>query len=211
MRSFAALAIALAAAIAAPLAEGASGHERRLGAEVAVLAGDARRLGEPLADAQRPGLLARIGGGLAGLPLLIRQAREANPALAAPPQRALAAARAALGRQDLSRLSTALHSLARVYPFDAAGILPAEATPERLRVGEAIHKSTCAGCHDNPDRQGALPAHDLFAWARTMPATEFAARLYAGVRGDTLSARANPFGAAELAALIAYYRESRER
>jgi mono/diheme cytochrome c family protein len=202
VRSFAALAaLALATAIAIPRAESAGERERRLGAEVAVLLGDARRLSEPLPDAQRAGLVARMRGGLAGLTLLIRQAREANPTLAAPPPQALAAARAALDRQDPPRLAAALRSLARIYPFDAAAILPAEATPERLRTGEAIHRSTCAGCHHD----------DLFIWARTMPAVEFAARLYAGVRGDALTARANPFGTAELAALIAYYREARGR
>lgn len=210
MRPFAALAVALAATIAAPRAEAAGEHERRLGAEVAVLLGDARRLGEPLADAQRAGLVARIKGGLSGVPLLIRQARGNNAALPAPPPQALGAVRAALDGDDAKRLAAALSVLARIYPFDAAGILPADATPERLRIGEAIHKTTCAGCHDHPDAGGALPAHDLFGWARTMPAAEFAARLYAGVRGDPLTARANPFGAAELAALIAYYRGARE-
>jgi mono/diheme cytochrome c family protein len=74
----------------------------------------------------------------------------------------------------------------------------------RNRHGE----TTCAGCHDRADPPGSLPARKLFHWARKMPPLEFAARLYAGVRGDALTARANPFGAAELAALLAYYRES---
>ncbi|MGB3938012.1 MAG: hypothetical protein WBL29_20150 [Burkholderiales bacterium] len=165
---------------------------------MAALLGDARRLSEPLPDAQRSRLVARISGGLEGLLLLVRRARESNPAL--PPQ-ALPAVRAALDGENPSRLAAALSTLARIYPFDDAGILPAEATPERLRVGVAIHESTCAGCHHD----------DLFAWARSMPATEFAARLYTGVRGDALTARAISFGAEELAALIAYHREARAR
>jgi mono/diheme cytochrome c family protein len=213
VRAIAAAAIGLAAATGgAPRAEATGEHERRLGAEVAVLLGDARRLSEPLPDRQLAGLVARIKGGLASLPLLIRQARENNPALAAPPPRALDGVRAALDRRDPPALRDALSTLARIYPFDTAGILPAQATPERLRAGRAIHKSTCAGCHDHPDGGSALPAHDLFGWARAMPTEEFAARLYAGVRGDALSARANPFGVEELAALIAYYyREAHER
>lgn len=207
----AALALAAAVTVAVQRAEAAGEYERRLGAEVAVLLGDARRLTGSIPDSQRAGLVARIKGGLAGLPLLIRQARDGNPALPAAPHQAIAGVRAALDRQDPPQLAAALAALARLYPFDAAGILHAEATPERLRMGAAIHKTTCAGCHDDPDSRGALPAHNLFRWARTMPPAEFAVRLYAGVRGDALTARANPFGAAEIAALIAYYREARER
>ena len=109
--------------------------------------------------------------------------------------------------RNLSGVISMLAAMARAYPFDVAGILPAEATPERLRIGKAIHDETCAGCHDHPDPEAALPAPNLFRWARTMPAAEFAARLYAGIRGDALTALANPLGAAEMAALIAYYRE----
>ena len=98
-----------------------------------------------------------------------------------------AEARAALDSQDRSRLVAALAALARIYPFDAAGILPAEATPERLRMGEAIHEATCAGCHDHPDTRGSLPAHNLFRWARTLPAAEFAARACTRASAETPS------------------------
>lgn len=202
------LAAAVVTAAAGPAAA-AGEYERRLGAEIAIIAGDARRLAELVPESQRAGIVARIKGGLTGLPLLIRQARESNPRLPKPPSKAVAAARHALGEGNLPELSTTLATLARAYPFDAAGILPADPTVERLRIGKAIHDETCAGCHDNPDPQAMLPAHDLFRWARAMPAEEFAARLYAGVRGDALTALANPLGAAELAALIAYYREGK--
>ena len=210
LRAMALALAAVAAAAATHRVEAVSEHERRLGAELAVLAGDARRLAESMPESQRSGLTARIKGGLSGLPLLMRQARDSNSALPAAPQQTFAEIRAALDRQDPSRLAAALAALARTYPFDAAGILPAEATPERLRVGEAIHKETCAGCHDYPDTRGFLPAHNLFRWARTMPAAEFAARMYAGLRGDPLTGLANPFGAVDIAALIAYYREGQE-
>jgi mono/diheme cytochrome c family protein len=191
-------------------ADAAGEHERRLGAEVAVLLGDARRLAEPMPEPQRAGIVARIEGGLAGLPLLVRQARETDPALPPLSRDGLAGTRKALTERNLLAVISGLATLARSYPFDGAGILPAEATPERLRIGKAIHEETCAGCHDHSDPKAALPAPNLFRWARAMPAIEFAARLYAGVRGDALTALANPFGAAEMAALIAYYREGRE-
>jgi mono/diheme cytochrome c family protein len=204
------LALAAALGSAAGPAHAAGEHERRLGAEVAVLLGDARRLAEPMPEPQRAGIVARIAGGLAGLPLLVRQARETNSALPPLSRDGLAGIRNALTERNLLAVISGLAALARSYPFDAAGILPAEATPERLRIGKAIHDETCAGCHDHSDPQAELPAHDLFRWARVLPAGEFAARLYAGVRGDALTALANPFGAEELAALIAYYREGRE-
>ncbi len=201
---------ALALAVAIPAANAAGEHERRLGAEVAVLLGDARRLAEPMPEPQRVGLVLRIKGGLAGLPLLVRQAREISPDLPGSPPRAIAEIREALDGRNLFGVISGLAAMTRAYPFDVGGILPAEATPERLRIGEAIHKETCAGCHDYPDSQAVLPAQDLFRWARVMPPAEFAARLYAGIRGDALTALANPLGAAEMAALIAYYRENQK-
>lgn len=202
--------LALAAAVATAAvgdARAAGEHERRLGAEIAVLVGDARRLTEPMPEPQRAGIVERIAAGLGGVPLLIRQARETNPSLPPVPREDLAAIWKALAERQLAAVLAGLAALARRYPFDAAGILPAEATPERLAAGKAIHDTTCAGCHDHTDAGATLPAHDLFRWAKTMPEGEFAARLYTGVRGDALTALANPFGAEDLAALFAYYRQ----
>lgn len=198
--------LALAAAVSAA-ASAAGEHDRRLGAEAAILLGDARRLAAPAPEPQRVGLVARIRGGLSGLPLLVRQARESNPALPPLASGSLADIRKALAEGNLQDAIAGLAALSRAYPFDTSGILPADATPERLRLGRSIHQETCAGCHDRPDEHAALPAHDLFRWARALPEMEFAARLYAGVRGDALTALANPLGAAEIAALIVYYRE----
>lgn len=208
-RLLAGLALAAAVATAAGAARAAGEAERRLGAEIAVLLGDARRLTEPMPDAERAGVVGRITGGLGGLTLLIRQARAANPDLPPAPRDGFAGLRKSLAERNLVAVVSGLAALGRSYPFDATGILPAEATPERLGLGKAIHETTCAGCHDHPDSGAPLPAHDLFRWARTMPAGEFAARLYTGVRGDALTALANPFGSEDLAALFAYYREGR--
>lgn len=199
--------LALAAAAVSAVAHAAGEHDRRLGAEAAIMSGDARRLADPASEPRRAGIVARIRGGLSGLPLLVRQARETNPALPPLVPGALDDIRHALAEGNLQDVIAGLTALSRAYPFDASGILPADATPERLRLGRSIHQETCAGCHDRPDEQAALPAHDLFRWARALPEMELAARLYAGVRGDALTALANPFGAAEIAALIAYYRE----
>ena len=188
-------------------ANAAGEHERRLGAEVAVLLGDARQLTESMPELRRTGLVLRIKGGLAGLALLVRQARETNPALPALPLDAAGGIRQALDGQNWPLAVSSLAALAQAYPFDPGGILSAEATPQQLRIGKAIHEQTCAGCHDNPDADAMLPAQKLFGRARTMTDIEFAARLYASVRGDALTALANPLGASEMAALMAYYRQ----
>ena len=202
---------AVVATAAAGVARAAGEYERRLGAEIAVLVGDARRLTEPMPEPQRAGIVERIAAGLGGLPLLIRQARETNSNLPPVPREDMAAIRKALAERQLVVVLAGLAALARSYPFDTAGILPAEATPERLAAGKAIHETTCAGCHDHTDAGAMLPAHDLFRWARVMPEGEFAARLYTGVRGDALTALANPFGTEDLAALFAYYRAGPEK
>ncbi len=167
--------------------------------------GDIRRLSEPAHASEHAGVELRIKGAVAGLPLLIRQSRDSNPTLP-PAGEAISALREAVRVQDWPRAQSALAQLAIAYPFDARLLVSAEPIAERIAAGEAIHEEACAGCHDAPGADSVLPARNLSQWARTMPAEEFAARLFAGIRGDALTGLANPFGAAELAALLAFYR-----
>ena len=194
------------AAVCCCTAAGADGngkHERRLAAELVVMAGDIRRLaldeGGPL---ERKGLEQRVAGALAPLPLLLRRAQGA-PA-------SVAALRATHGRRDWRKLLGQLGTLKKRHPFDARRLLGAVPTKEVLALGASIHTSTCAGCHDTPSGEDTLlPAKNLSAQLKSMPREEFAARLLLGVRGDQSTALANPFSDAELAALIAWYGETR--
>jgi mono/diheme cytochrome c family protein len=190
--------LACAAAVLSAAAAAQGEHERLLAAELTVMAGDLRRIRSadelPL---HREGLRARLAGALSSLPLLLR--RAGADAAAVPPLRA------ALAKGDWRRLAAGIDSLRRGHPFDAGAFLPREATQERLRLGEAIHRQACAGCHDAPATDTPLPAFDLFEQAKRTPRAEFAARLLIGVRGDRGSAWRNPFGALELGALLAYY------
>lgn len=203
------LALAAAAFSAAAAAQGE--HERRLAAELTVMLGDLRRIEANSESPQhREGLHARLAGALASLPLLLR--RAAGDAAAVP------LLRAALARRDWRALRSGLGTLQRKHPFDAGTLLPAQATPERLRLGEAIHRQACAGCHDDqrkspwdaPVADTKLPAFNLFEQARRTPRAEFAARLLIGVRGDRSTAWRNPFSDLELGALLAYYEEGKQ-
>jgi mono/diheme cytochrome c family protein len=177
-------------------------HQRRLAAELAVMAGDVRRLAGGSGPAQqREGLQARLAGALSSLPLLMRRA-GADPV-------PVAALRSALARNDLDAVMTGLSALRRSHPLDLRGVLPAPPTAERLRLGEVIHRQSCAGCHDVPVADSKLPALDLFQQAGAMSREEFAARLLAGVRGDRTTAYRNPFSDLEIGALLAYYESVR--
>lgn len=191
--------LACAAAALCSVAAAAQGeHERRLAAELAVMAGDLRRIRSPdELPLHREGLRARLAGALSSLPLLLRQA-GADPA-------AVPALRQSLARSDWRALRAGLDALTKRHPFAAGALLPQAATPERLRLGEAIHRQACAGCHDAPAADTKLPAFNLFEQSKRMPRTEFAARLLLGVRGDRGSAWRNPFSDLELGALLAYY------
>lgn len=172
-------------------------HSRQLAAGLAVMAGDVRQLaagGKPL---RQEGLRARVAGDLSSLPLLLRRAGGA--AASVPPLRV------ALVRGDWRSLEQGLAVLRRRHPLDLRTLLPVASTPERLRLGEAIHRQTCAGCHDASTTDTNLPALNLFEQSRHMPREEFAARLIIGVRGDVITAYRNPFSDLELGALIAYY------
>ena len=197
MRSRLGLALVAGAASAArAFAQGE--HERRLAAELTIVAGDVRRLEAAGESPPRiEGLRARIAGALSSLPLLLRQA-GADPA-------PVPALRTALARQDWRALRARLEELRARHPFDATPWAFAAPTPERLRAGAAIHRQTCAGCHDAPPGDAKLPALELRAMARAMPREEFAARLLVGVRGDRSTAYRNPFSDLELSALVAWY------
>lgn len=196
LRQVLACAAAAAAVSAAAAAQGE--HERRLAAELVVMAGDLRRLETNAEPPQhREGLRARLAGALSSLPLLLRRAgAEAS---------AVPSLRAALAKRDWRALRAGLDALKKKHPFAAGALLPQAATPGRLRLGEAIHRQACAGCHDAPAADTKLPAFDLFDQAKRTPRAEFAARLLIGVRGDRGTAWRNPFSDLELGALLAYY------
>lgn len=198
LRFLLALALALAAAVFSAAAAAQDEHQRRLAAELTVMLGDVRRIETAAEPPQhREGLHARLAGALSSLPLLLR--RAAGDAAAVPPLRV------ALAKRDWRALRAGLGALQRKHPFDAGTLLPAQATPERLRLGEAIHRQACAGCHDAPATDTKLPAFNLFEQAKRTPREEFAARLLIGVRGDRSTAWRNPFSDLELGALLAYY------
>jgi len=162
------------------------------------MAGDARRLmtgdGGPL---EREGLVKRLNGALSSLPLLLRKA-NGDP-------KPVVAMRESLVRRDWRAFSATLATLKQRHPFDARSLLVAVPTPEILKLGASIHRTTCAGCHDAPSQDSLLPAKNLTAQLAAMPREEFAARLLLGVRGDRTTAWRNPFSDLELSALIAYY------
>lgn len=197
MRARLVLAFAAWAALV-PQAAAQGEHERRLAAELTILAGDVRLLGEAgLPPLRTEGLRERVAGALSSLPLLLRHAGgDAGT---------VAVLRDNWARSDWRALRAALDDLRRRHPFDARGLLPVQATPAQRAVGETIHRTTCAGCHDAPAADTKLPALDLHAQAKRMPREEFAARLFLGVRGDRSTAYRNPFSDLELAALVAWY------
>lgn len=199
--------LVLALAATAAFATGAAAqdeHRRRLAADLLVIAGDAARLAAATdTPLQRDGLRARVVGELSALPLLMR--RAGGEASVVPGLRDAAA------RGDWQALRSGLEALQRRYPHDLDAVASADPTPERLRLGQAIHAQACAGCHDAPAIDTRWPARNLFEQAAAMPRAEFAARLYLGVRGDRSTAYRNPFSDLELGALLAWYYASGTR
>jgi len=194
--------LAFAAAVFSAAAAAQGEHERRVAAELAVMLGDLRRIQSPdELPLHREGLHARLAGALSSLPLLLRRA-GADPSV-------VPTLRAALAKRDWRALRTGLETLQRKHVFETFSLLPREATPGRLRLGEAIHRQACAGCHEAPASGTLLPAFNLFEQARRTPRAEFAARLLIGVRGDRSTAWRNPFSDLEIGALLVYYQKGK--
>lgn len=176
---------------------------RRLGAELAILAGDARRLvhDSSLGPREREGLVLRLRGALASLPLSLRRAgADAGP---------VSSLRAAIADSDWRGFLALSLQLSQRHPF-SADFLKRPVTPQSIAQGAALHRAVCAPCHDVDWGDVPLPAKRLTVQARSMPLPEFAARLWLGVRGTREQAYANPFTAEELASLLAYYTQSRQ-
>ncbi len=194
----------LAAAAAFSAAARASDeHHRRLAAELLVVAGDARSLAlGTLPPGRREGVRARVAGALSSLPLAIRRVGGDT----APVAVLAAAAR----RGDWRAFVAGAEALQRSYPHDLHSIVAPERSPARVRVGESIHRESCAGCHDATQPDGAQPvpglaARNLYEQFAATPRDEFAARLLLGVRGDRSTAYRNPFSDLELGALMLWY------
>lgn len=174
-------------------------HERRLAAELMVLAGDVRRVtATTLPPLERAGLERRIVGSLSSLPLLLRRTGRSRDDVSA--------LRIAADRKNWPALLKGVEALKRRVPFIAERLLGSPASEETLARGAALHRSTCAACHDTPAPDDTfLPAKNLTEQMKSMPREEFAARLWLGVRGDRITGYANPFSDSELAALIVHY------
>lgn len=199
------LAAALVCAGAA-IAHAQGEDERRLAAELLTMQGDLRRLADPaVAPAWRQGLRHRIAGALSSLPMLMRRAGAS-----AEPAENLAGT---WSRGDMAGAAALLDGMTARHRLDLSRVLPADA--ELAPRGRAIHEEICAGCHaegaDAAKTDEPLPALDLPAFTRSMPAEEFAARLVNGVRGDRLTTLANPFPDRDLAAMLAFYLADRTR
>jgi hypothetical protein len=183
-------------------------RERRLAADLIVISGDLRRLGdETFSEIHRRGLWRRIQGGVAVLGLEIRQARNMNPLLPPSPPGLLDAVFQSARSQDIDGVRTEIAELSRLYPFRALGILPADGRPAGIDRARSIYESYCAGCHDDPDMDVARPAWNLFSLALKISQRELAARLIVGVRGDSLMALDNPLTDAEISTLVAFLRK----
>lgn len=191
---------------AAPKAWADGESARRLGAELIVMKADSHRLQEiGVSVLHRTGLEDRLRGGLAVLPLLIGAARNTSPFYPAMMPETFSQIRESMDSGDWIAVADLLGVLTEIYPFTAAGILPADTRPTAIQRAAAIDEAYCAGCHDSPDLDVPRPAWNLADLAKRMPALEIAARLVIGVRGDAMTGLDNPLTDHEMSALLAYY------
>ena len=120
--------------------EAASVAENRLAAELIVMKGDLRRIGEftslPLIQ---KGLKDRLLGASAPLSLVIRRARENNSALPFPPENSVAGLQRALVEENFSEATFWVDELLSVFPFEPKSIFPINKTKSSRIKAEALH------------------------------------------------------------------------
>jgi len=189
------------------LAEGE--HSRRAATELLVLRGDVRKLTQNnLSDLHIIGLKDRIGGGLAGLEIMLRLADQQAGIKPVDYSTVLDNLRTSWRASDFTALADRLSDLQSTHPFRATGILPIQATTSALTAAKELHEDLCAGCHDDPDLDVPRPAYNLFEDAQQLSGREFAARMSVGVRGDRITGIDNPLTDAQISALMFYYKST---
>ena len=182
-------------------------HGRRAATELLVLNGDVQKLtNNKLSGLHIKGLKDRIGGGLAGLEIMLRLADQEVGREPVDYTLDLEKIRNSWLAQDITLMSTGLDKLLTTHPFKANAILPAKATKTALAAAKNLHEELCAACHDEPDLEVSRPAFNLFKEARQLPANEFAARMMVGVRGDRVTGIDNPLMDSQISALLHYYK-----
>ena len=182
-------------------------HGRRAATEILVLSGDVQKLAnKKLSGLHIKGLKDRIGGGLAGLEILLRlsdQEAGRKPVTYTPDLKKI---RKSWLAHDLAAMASDLDRLQTMHPFDASRILSAKVSNNNKTIAKNLHEELCAACHDEPDLEVLRPAFNLFREARRLPANEFAARMIVGVRGDRVTGIDNPLTDPQISALIYYYK-----
>jgi hypothetical protein len=182
-------------------------HSRRAATELLVLRGDIQKLTKNnLSGLHIKGLKDRIGGGLAGLEIMLRLADQEAGKKPIDYIPDLNNIRKSWGAFNLTALADGLDRLQTIHPFAASGILPAKATISAMAAAKNLHEDLCAACHDEPDLEVPRPAFNLFKEAQQLPESEFAARMSVGVRGDRITGIDNPLTDAQISALISYYK-----
>ena len=201
------LAIAIATFGLTPSASAQGEHGRRAATELLVLNGDVQKLAnEKLSGLHIKGLKDRIGGGLAGLEIMLRLADQEAGREPVDYTLDLQNIRKSWLANDLASMSTSLDKLLTMHPFDSSGAFPSKAAKASLIAAKLLHDELCAACHDEPDLEVSRPAFNLFKEARRLPANEFAARMMVGVRGDRVTGIDNPLSDSQISALISFYR-----
>ena len=191
-----------------PISAKAEGeHSRRAATELLVLNGDIQKLAnKKLSGLHIKGLKDRIGGGLAGLEILLRLADQEAGRKPVDYTLDLKIIRKSWLTHDLASMASGLDKLLTIHPYNGSGIRPGKATKAALATAENLHEELCAACHDEPDLDVSRPAFNLFKEVQRLPANEFAARMMVGVRGDRVTGIDNPLSDTQISALIYYYK-----
>lgn len=183
-------------------------HSRRAGAELRVMAGDVKLLttltNNDTDALQQEGLGSRIRGALAAIDILMRLADQEAGRDARSYKNAVHTALEHLDNNRLAELGKILSGLTINLPLVQPSYQPTDVS---IKAARGLHQQQCAACHDHPNRKVARPAYNLYTQISSMPEIEFYARMLVGVRGDRVTGIDNPLTDAQIASLIAVYRE----
>jgi len=179
-------------------------HTRRAATEIRVIIGDLRRLqATDTSTIHKTGLNDRIQSGLASLDILLRLAdQETGSAIKQYSAEVLKLSKW-ISNSEFDKAISILDQWQDSYPLNLIRL--STGNDGNHELARKLHQDLCAACHDNPVIEVERPAYNLFDEANELAYSEFLARLFLGVRGDSVTGIDNPLSDYEISALLNFY------
>ncbi|MFT7675146.1 MAG: hypothetical protein ACI845_003566 [Gammaproteobacteria bacterium] len=178
---------------------------RLCAAGIVVLSADIRSLDSArLSEHERNWLNQRIDGQSGTLSWLCLRHASLNNINKNPVRRKFEILRSNISDQNWQEVSQIITDLGKIFPLHLATFKTENLSNEALKETANIYLKYCNGCHVNSRPEQDPPIYSLVSMAKTLPPTEFLARMIMGVHGTSEIALRNPLTDTDISGIYHY-------